>query len=155
MCWQCCAHSSRRLVGKVWSKSCPPASSSHQPAGRKTVSGSPPRRAAPRTALASCVTSARCGAHRVRQVGWCGRHSAWEISSLLSTSASTQNTTPRCVDTMGIDFINSHRTISRIIKYFYFFTNTNPAFIFFPVQWWILKLTFRWQEKVLNRLTHK
>ena len=97
------------------------------------------------------VTAApRSPAHRARELcnqravrrapctaGWM-MWPAFRLGNIFPTfnisQHTAQNTTPRCVDTMGIDFINIHRTISRIIKYFYFFTNTNPAFIFIPVQ---------------------
>ena len=97
------------------------------------------------------VTAApRSPAHRARELcnqravrrapctaGWM-MWPAFRLGNIFPTfnisQHTAQNTTPRCVDTMGIDFINSHRTISRIIKYFYLFTITNPAFIFIPVQ---------------------
>ena len=92
------------------------------------------------------VTAApRSPAHRARELcnqravrrapctaGWM-MWPAFRLGNIFPTfnisQHTAQNTTPRCVDTMGIDFINIHRTISRIIKYFYFFTITNPAFI--------------------------
>ena len=127
----------------------PPATSSHHqpPAATSSQQQPPPSR------QKNCVrvtAAPRSPAHRARELcnqravrrapctaGWM-MWPAFRLGNIFPTfnisQHTAQNTTPRCVDTMGIDFINSHTTISRIIKIFYFFTITNPAFIFIPVQ---------------------